>query len=673
MRMNLKSKTKRTNRGNVRLVVVFLVTTIFASIILLLYSNQITTNIPVLFGFPGFSRQATVATNGADQWDNDDMVTAPIANFSPLSSNTLSVSPLFARAYQIYGTSHNNLGAPITAAFPTTDGWLQFFANGALLLPSTQIHNNDTSLSTLAKNGVYDTATGVVRLPLVQTLVSTGSTLPVGGPGSTLTYVDLRKATSPTLMSPIPASTNTHTNLSSTLRTTTPQGVFIQGGRRGGRAVGHLIPTVFWNYINQPDISPHSWEKDFGDPLTEALTFTLPVNGQTHHMLIQVFSQQALILDQDAGEVQEAKQTQEVEASPSMGPAHPAPTASANDATGQPAIQLLPTSADYLSTVGMPTVTIPAQKTVWTQSDTALLNTPGTGQQIAHIGQNFPLTLLGDTSWMGGIPWYHIQWSVPKQNQKGWIAATALTFNSPGNVASTASIDALSAKLSSYLTNLGSNAGVAAYDLTRRRTYTYNSSIQFITASSMKVPIMLTFLDTMEQQGREPNDDEMGRLTTMIENSDNDAATALFNEIGDAAGITAYMQKLGLNGLIADDDAWGYSTITPQTMVDLLTLLYNGKILNRNHRTLALHLMENVESDQQVGVGDTAPNNAIVALKDGWVTSDDDTWAMNSSGIVTIGNETYIIAVYTQELGTLEDGEGIARKVCGSVASLLAP
>jgi hypothetical protein len=132
------------------------------------------------------------------------------------------------------------------------------------------------------------------------------------------------------------------------------------------------------------------------------------------------------------------------------------------------------------------------------------------------------------------------------------------------------------------------------------------------------------------------------------------------------------MQKIGVNGLAADDGAWGYSTITPQAMVDLLTLLYNGKILNSNHRTLALNLMENVEADQRIGVGDTAPNNATVALKDGWVVSDDGLWAMNSSGIVTVGNETYIISVYTQAQETLEGGQDITHKVCRTVASLLA-
>ena len=106
-------------------------------------------------------------------------------------------------------------------------------------------------------------------------------------------------------------------------------------------------------------------------------------------------------------------------------------------------------------------------------------------------------------------------------------------------------------------------------------------------------------------------------------------------------------------------------------MVNLLTLLYNGRILNHNHRALALNLMEKVEADQRAGVGDTAPSNATVALKDGWVPGDDNLWAMNSSGIVMVGKEIYMIAVYTQEQGTLEDGQDITRKVCRTVASLL--
>ena len=162
----------------------------------------------------------------------------------------------------------------------------------------------------------------------------------------------------------------------------------------------------------------------------------------------------------------------------------------------------------------------------------------------------------------------------------------------------------------------------------------------------------------------------MGLLTTMIENSNNDSASALYGEIGGAAGLASFMQTIGVSGLSPIDGSWGYSVITPQAMVDLLTLLNNGKILTAPDRTTALQLMESVEPDQQVGVGDTASIGSTVAMKDGWVPGPDSYWAMNTSGIVTSGSGTYIISVYTQEQPSLEDGQDITRNVCSMVAAL---
>ena len=51
------------------------------------------------------------------------------------------------------------------------------------------------------------------------------------------------------------------------------QAVFMKEGSRAGGAVGHLIPTQFWKYINSVDIAPDGWKTDFGPPLTEALAF----------------------------------------------------------------------------------------------------------------------------------------------------------------------------------------------------------------------------------------------------------------------------------------------------------------------------------------------------------------------------------------------------------------
>jgi hypothetical protein len=578
----------------------------------------------------------TIASNGAGQWDNDDVVTTPLSTFSLSTSEKIAISPLFEQYYQSHGAAEN-LGEPVTDAFPVDQGLLQFFASGALLSPEQQQARSQSSqdiLTSLIDSGSKDAATGVIRLPLLQALLTVGSKAPIGASQSAFTYVNIRKATDPVLMLPAPTK-KSHSPSSP---------YFVEGGMRAGKVVGHFIPQAFWNYINSNDVSPDGWAKDFGDPLTEALSFTLMVNGNPHHMLVQAFERDGVLLDQDA-----------------------------RDASGHLLIQRLSTGVDYIHTFGLPMAAIHVQQSIWSQGEVDLFATPGAGSTIAQVAQNFAFKLLGDSRWIAGTLWYHVQWAMPEGTHSGWIAAANITFVSPGQVSQMASLDLLSPPLATYLAHIGDNAGVVIYDVTRQRYYIYNSHTQFIVASSMKVPIMLTFFDALEQQGQEPDDDQMNVLTTMIENSDNDSASDLYyNELNGAESITNYMQKIGVSGLNPDAGAWGYSTITPQTMVDLLTLLYEGKILTSQDRTTAYNLMENIESDQQVGVGDTAPNGFTVAMKDGWVTGPDNLWAMNSSGIVMSHQETYIISVYTQEQQSLDDGQNIVRHVCSSVASLLA-
>src|SRR6266566_902072 len=609
----------------------FMILLVMLGSTVLLYSSfAITRRLHTLSSTPAESR--TVATNGTTLWLGDRTATAPSFNFPASSSPAISVSPLFERYY----TSHSgatSLGIPVTDAFPTDQGWIQFFEWGALLSPLAQqkhSHASANPLANLIDTGIRDPSSGIKRLPLLQALLTVGSQVPIGGVGSPFTYVDLRQATNPALMLPAPSAPGR-------------QDVFIKGGTRAGKNVGHLISQVVWRFINRPTISPDGWKMDFGDPLTEALSFTVRKEGSIHHLLVQIFWRDGVLLDQDS-----------------------------RDASGQPQIQRLDSGIAYLRTAGPPTVVVSPQQPTWALGKTTLLSAPGTGQAVAHVEQHFPLILLDNPSWNAGRLWYHVQWTAAKHTEAGWVEASAITFISPSKVAGWASFDALSPTLAAYLASIGSDVDAVVYDVTRQRYYTYHATAQFIMGSSMKVPIMFTFLDMTEREGREPNDKEMNLLTTMIENSNNDSASALYyGEIGGAAGVASYLRRIGTTGLDPNPNAWGYSLVTPLAMVNLLTLLHGGRILTAHDRRLALYLMGHIESDQQVGVGDTAPAGASVAMKDGWLPGPDGLWAMNSSGIVTLGQETYIIAVYTHEQPSLVDGQAIVRHICGTVASLL--
>jgi len=292
-----------------------------------------------------------------------------------------------------------------------------------------------------------------------------------------------------------------------------------------------------------------------------------------------------------------------------------------------------------------------------------------------HLGANFPLTLTGQSATVEGKDWYEATWSTPGRQSTGWLPASAVTRIKPSGIAN-AAVDALDQALADYLRGLGARVGVDAYDVTRGVTYTYNSGLAYFCASSMKVPIMLTFLTQLEKTRHEPTKGELGQLQNMIEQSDNHAAEALYEKIGAQAGINAFMKGVHLSGLLPNKPGWwGHSTIKPSTMVALLTKLNNGTVLNAAHRKLALELMRHVSADGRIGVGDSSPAGATIAMKDGWTTARDGTGTMvvNTSGIVTLGAETYILSVYTNHDHGYPEGWAIIRHVAKVVGQKLMP
>lgn len=230
-----------------------------------------------------------------------------------------------------------------------------------------------------------------------------------------------------------------------------------------------------------------------------------------------------------------------------------------------------------------------------------------------------------------------------------------------------AGLDALSPELATYATQQGDTMGIAVYDLTHTRQYSYNGDASFVLASSSKVYILCAYLDMLEHQGRGPNATERSEMTAMITQSDNNAAQWLFDRINRVAGQDAYLQGLGITGYVGSGRDWGYARLSANAMARMLMLLQTGQTLNADDRALALDLLGRIDIGRW-GVGTTAPPGAKVYMKDGWVTGPDDLWYQSSSGIVVAGGETYIVSVYSRQ--QRYDWSKVEH-VCALVAKLL--
>ncbi|WP_405838286.1 serine hydrolase [Streptomyces sp. NBC_01518] len=223
----------------------------------------------------------------------------------------------------------------------------------------------------------------------------------------------------------------------------------------------------------------------------------------------------------------------------------------------------------------------------------------------------------------------------------------------------TVDYDALLAKAMGSVTPTGDQkVSVAVLDLTSGESATYGSAA-FDTASIVKVDILATLLLQAQDAGRQLTATEKSYATTMIQNSDNDSATALWNIIGTADGLGKANKTFGLTGTTGGaGPLWG---LTQTTAADQLTLLQqvfgDDSKLSAASQSYIQGLMKEIEADQQWGVS-AAADGSKWALKNGWLArSTTGLWDVNSIGRVTgTDGDTYLVAVLSKGSTTQTKG-----------------
>lgn len=466
----------------------------------------------------------------------------------------------------------------------------------------------------------------ITVVPIVGTLVGAGAQIALGG-SDALTYAALRPLAAPDQ------------------RVTPPWwwqrgvaaatfGIFTRQGRRAGdgASVGHYIPAVFAAFLT----GFGDWQSLFGLPLTEAQPITLAGSSGAPRVLVQAFDRAVLVANRD----------------------------------GAPDVRVQPAGADDLAIFGPPAAdATPAAQSVWLAGGTvAVLLGPAFGPPVATFFTAAPITLVGDAVWINGVLWQHIRWQNLDQSRDGWVMTSQIATAAPAQGAQVADLSALSPHLGALAAAQSDSVGIAVYLPDDGRYYVDNPDLPLTTASTFKVPILLTLLWQSEQQGRGLTSGEQNLAAAMIDASDNDAASALYAEIGYDAGVNAFMAAAGIGGLIVNTAAFGESTMTPRAMTQLLAALWGGAILTGPDRQYALDLMSHVDPTEQSGIGDTAPAGASIALKDGWI-DDDDGWVTDSVGIVTDQGHTVIVSVFVRRQAGLD--WTVADALCGPLFAAL--
>lgn len=231
----------------------------------------------------------------------------------------------------------------------------------------------------------------------------------------------------------------------------------------------------------------------------------------------------------------------------------------------------------------------------------------------------------------------------------------------------------LSAAVGPLVASDDGHASVAVDDLSTGQAASYGGTREYDTASIVKVDILSTLLYQAQQENRRLSETEQELATTMIENSDNGAASYLYDDDGGASGIDAANQAFGLTETtVGTNGAWGLTTTTADDQIRLLRLVFTTpSVLSPDSQGYIQSLMGQVEPDQQWGVPAAADSGTPFEVKNGWLPNP-ALWEINSIGEITHDGQSMLIAVLSSDNETEDDGISLVQDLAVRAADALA-
>ncbi|MGA7835785.1 MAG: serine hydrolase [Acidimicrobiales bacterium] len=198
-----------------------------------------------------------------------------------------------------------------------------------------------------------------------------------------------------------------------------------------------------------------------------------------------------------------------------------------------------------------------------------------------------------------------------------------------------------------YLKGRSGLVTAAVYNVATGATYTYHNGYHDRTASMVKIDILADLLYESQESGTPLTAKEQSLATSMIEASNDAAATKLWARIGGRDAIDTFNALIGFK-YTAPSWSWGDISTTPLDQLQLLKVIaLPNQILDTASREYEMELMENVIGGQRFGLGWGSPERASVWLKDGWYNEIPTGWQVNSTGFVEYQGRFYLATIMT--------------------------
>jgi hypothetical protein len=256
----------------------------------------------------------------------------------------------------------------------------------------------------------------------------------------------------------------------------------------------------------------------------------------------------------------------------------------------------------------------------------------------------------------------------------GWGSAVLTTPSSSPFPSAPQENERLTAALAPVRRHRTGTFAAGVIDAATGAVAVYHGGRLFHTASIVKVDILATLMLRHQRAGTWLGKRQRVLAAEMIENSDNRAATDLWDAIGRAGGLRKANRKLGLRHTTPGEGVyWGLTSTTVDDQLRLLAdLTSRNSPLSARSRSYELGLMRHVAADQAWGVTAAAAPGTWSAVKNGWLPDGSyTTWVINSMGAIHDGGHEILVAVLSKdqpsESAGIAQAEAAARAVVSAI------
>lgn len=249
-----------------------------------------------------------------------------------------------------------------------------------------------------------------------------------------------------------------------------------------------------------------------------------------------------------------------------------------------------------------PDLALPRQ--AWIATETHVVSQPGNGSAIALLEPGFPVTLTAHQK-IGGTVWSHIQWGGPSAHAggAGWVLDSALVAYD-ASARPLGDLGALSPALSSAMTGYKSSFAAALYFPDSGQVYRVNADQPITLGDAFRPILVIAAFAAAESQRKAAPATDSSSLAAQVATGSPVAAATLYQQLGDAPGVTRLLTSAGISGIQPVPLVWSAARGTPNALLQLYTLLATGGLLNSADRGAVLTLLAHANAQAAAGLLD---------------------------------------------------------------------